>query len=122
MDFTDTYEIPVVLEVAPRRGKAWLAWTVILALVALIIGLSSLRPSAKHAEGEDNVGLVILEVQGRQMVGTTEFTGRDARLAEQARTLDTGPVSHRLRYIVLVGELAGPDEALKRLEDLNRKL
>jgi membrane protease YdiL (CAAX protease family) len=63
-----------------------------------------------------------MQVQGRYLVGasTLGIPGLDAKsLYEHARAYtDHGSYSQRLRFVILAGELVGPNEALKELEQL----
>src|SRR5262245_38268754 len=119
---SDLSSIPVVLDASPRRGRPLLAWLAVCSLVALVIFLSSYRPAAKLPKAKNGADLLVFQLQARYMVGAAALLGRgDPRLAEQARVLDTGPVSHRLRYAILQGELSGPEQALTSLRSLDGK-
>jgi membrane protease YdiL (CAAX protease family) len=98
-----------------------LAWLVILGLAGTTIGLSYLRPVQKIAAGKDQANLLVLEVQGRYLVGLTSFMGqKNPQIVEQIRMLNSGSIAQRLHYVVLAGELAGPPEALEGLQDIER--
>ena len=43
---------------------------------------------------------------------------RDSLYPEAKKSMDTGPVADRLRFIVVAGELRGPAEALSQLQAL----
>jgi membrane protease YdiL (CAAX protease family) len=48
--------------------------------------------------------------------------GLGERVYADARDLNTGPVEQRLRFVVLAGELAGPQRAQEQLDALSRRL
>jgi membrane protease YdiL (CAAX protease family) len=79
------------------------------------------RPAVEEAAGEDPA-LVLEEVQCRYLVGAAEFIGNREQLAEQAKPLNSGPLARRWRSIVVMGELAGPEEAQKLLSELQEKI
>jgi membrane protease YdiL (CAAX protease family) len=62
-----------------------------------------------------------MQLQGRHLVGMTQFTDRSA-FESQILTLNTGPVSRRLRAIILAGEISGPARAEELLKDLDSQL
>jgi membrane protease YdiL (CAAX protease family) len=101
-----------------NRGWPLLAWLVIIGLVGFVVYRQSLRKAA----GEEASALVTMQMQARYLVGAASlnFPGASGTLLyEQARgQLDRGYYSERLRFAVVAGELVGPDEALKRLRQL----
>jgi membrane protease YdiL (CAAX protease family) len=103
----------------PKRGVAWLAWLVILLAVGFEVLWPRLRPGRAKPRGEDASQRILADVQIRQLVGWAELFGQgNALYAAAKKSLDTGPVSERLRLVVLAGELDGPAEALAQLEQL----
>ncbi len=109
----------------PPRGHPLIAWLVILAVAGFVIVLSNLDvelvPAKFEAKAED-VSQVLMRIQGRYIVGSRGLAGvrgRDLYDQKQVQALNTGGVGQRLRFVVLAGELAGPQEALARLDDLN---
>jgi membrane protease YdiL (CAAX protease family) len=119
----------------PRRRSLWLAWPLAIVAWLVIIGLAAgvvffhssppPPPPAEAAPGEGGVTPMILEMQGRYVVGATSILpGEKERkqLYEQMKALNTGPVDQRLRFIILAGELAGPEEAQKQLKELEQRL
>jgi membrane protease YdiL (CAAX protease family) len=104
-----------------KKGQPLLAWLVILALVAFVLW-RNFRASSEGGIGE--VGYTALEMQGRFLVGLAQLqrgVGNSKReLAAQVASLNTGPVGQRLRAIILLGELDGPEEALQQLDALER--
>jgi membrane protease YdiL (CAAX protease family) len=116
-----------VIPAPPRRGWAILAWPVILVVVVLAIIAGRLPRAAEVNGDEDQVGLVVMELQARYLLGAAEFTaglggGDRASMYEQAKALNTGSIEQRLRFIVLAGELAGPAEARKQIGRLNKAM
>jgi membrane protease YdiL (CAAX protease family) len=117
-------ELPPPLPVAPprKRGVAWLAWIVILLVVGFEVFWPRLRPRRHKAAGEDRAQQVLDALQARQIIGMGEVLGQRATLyAEAKKTLDTGPVADRLRFVVVAGELMGPAEALGQLGRLEEQ-
>ena len=121
------YAIPVETPPsAPRRGWPLLAWLIILAVVAFILW----RYETVAPQERPRYDLVNLRLQGRYLVGAAELeerylgakkSGRE-KLYEQARNgLDRGTYPQRLRFVVLAGELRGPDEARRQLQQNDQK-
>jgi membrane protease YdiL (CAAX protease family) len=99
----------------PRRGQAWLAWLVIVG-ACLLVAWRAAR--ASKAREEDNAPFMV-EVQARYLVGVADLSKYSGKQAyEQLRGLDRGDYGQRLRFIILAGELAGPDEAINLLQKL----
>ena len=106
-----------------KKGFAWVAWIVIILLVATIFGLQIFRSSRKAEAGEDRAALVLMRIQAQYMVGAAEMPGQSKELLyAQAKPLNTGPVSQRLRFVVVAGELSGPAEALAVCKQLREKM
>jgi membrane protease YdiL (CAAX protease family) len=98
-----------------RRGQAWLAWIVIVAACVFVAWRAARSSKARE---EDNASFM-MEVQARFLVGMAEISKNSGKEAyAQLRDLNRGQYGQRLRYIVLAGELAGPDEAIKLLQQL----
>jgi membrane protease YdiL (CAAX protease family) len=106
----------------PRRGLAWLAWVVIVLLVGFEVLWPHFRPS-RRGRRDDAARRVMADVQVRQTVGFAElFRQREQFYAEAKKSLDTGPVADRLRFVVLAGDLEGPDEALAAIGRLDEEM
>jgi hypothetical protein len=106
----------------PKRGVAWLAWVVIALVVGFELLWPHFRPTPKKDAGDEAARRVLADVQAREIVGMAEFVGqRSTFYAEAKKNLDTGPVPDRLRFIVVAGELEGPAEALKQLQQLEER-
>jgi len=112
------------LETPRRIGAPWVAWIVIAVLVLAIIGLRQLEPKEKGTTGEDIIGLLNMRMIGRYYVGAATLANQEAekQLYEQAEMLNTGTLAQRLQFVALAGELAGPSEAIERLDELKQKL
>jgi len=113
---------PLPPVVAPfRRGRPGLAWLVIVACVVTATWMQMRRPARTAAiEAADDDGLVVMQVQGRYLVGVAEIlkqSGHDP--AAQAVPLNTGGPGQRLRYAILIGELSGPAQARELLQKLH---
>jgi membrane protease YdiL (CAAX protease family) len=119
---------PPPLAAAPprQRGLAWLAWVVILLVVGFeVFGariIQRLRPSPERAASRDRVDLLLSELQVRYIVGAAALTGGSEAMFAQAKSLNTGPIDQRLPFIVLAGDLKGPDEALDQIAKLKTDL
>jgi hypothetical protein len=104
------------------RGWPLLAWLVIVLAVAYILyreqptqPTNEDQPAAKPTES------FVLQFQARYIVGVGDMLGEQEKLYEQMASLDTGPAGQRLRFVTLAGELAGPEEALRKLDNLDRE-
>src|SRR5262245_52379156 len=117
-------ELPTVIEVSVPRGHPVIAWFFILLIVGGIVFAANHRPSAlKGPESKDNAQLIVQELQARYLVGATRLVGKsDPSLMQNARMLDIGPLPQRLRFVALVGELSGPQEAGQQLQKVERIL
>lgn len=130
IDETNTLEsVLPVTEPTPPRGHSLLAWVLIIGLVVFSVVMARRRSEQK---GEHEVEVetdTLIEMQARMLVGAEALAEQEkdtgpARqmIAGQITGLDTGPVSQRLRYIVLVGELDGPEKALDGIKHLQEVL
>ena len=114
----------VVAPAPPRKGVAWLAWLFIVGLVGVLVWHQREDPpKPAEANGQDPMGLVLMQLQAKLFVGLADvFQMPSESVYPSVKPLDTGSVDQRLRYVALAGELAGTDEALARLISLNKKL
>jgi membrane protease YdiL (CAAX protease family) len=122
---------PEPIPAPPRkRGLAWLAWIVILLVVVFeVFGASilrhlhlRLRPGAARTAEKEHVDTLQTDLQVRALVGFAELSGDRKAVLVQAHSLNTGPLDQRLPYIVLVGDLGGPDQALEQIAKLREQL
>lgn len=98
-----------------RPHPRW-AWAVIALAVAGIAVRQASRSERTPRRGARRLERAIAELQGKYLVGVAEWPFVDrAELLEQAQAFEAGPPLRRFRFVVLVGELAGPDAALQRL-------
>ena len=113
-DFTDTSPEPGPPTgiVHMPRGHPLIAWVVV---VAAVVGLFVLRLFHPPTEGQQ---IDVFEIQARALVGAADLGPGGAQIYKQAQELDRGPAAQRLGFVVLAGELKGPDEALDRLNEL----
>jgi membrane protease YdiL (CAAX protease family) len=118
-----TPALPPPSQTAPRpRSRPLLAWAAIVLLVAYEALGPSLRPTPAETTAKERAGETVLLLQARLLVGTARmFPQGGAASLSQLRTLNTGPLGQRFRYVVVVGELQGPAEALEALKDLDRR-
>jgi len=113
-DFTDTPPAPGPPTGIARlpRGHPGIAWMVVITAVA---GLFVLRLFHPPTEGQQ---IDVFEIQARALVGAAGLGPGRGQIYQEARELDRGPAAQRLGFVVLAGELKGPDEALDRLNEL----
>lgn len=110
----------------PPTGHPLVAWAIIAAACSVVVALHALmKPADAPASRliEQRAG----ELSGKILLGTSELGGPTARqaAAEQLERLDDNHLdeseaARRLGEAALAGELAGPDEALKRLDQLDQ--
>jgi membrane protease YdiL (CAAX protease family) len=98
-----------------RRGHSLLAWLVILGVIAFLVWHNlAPRPGAHQAED-----LALVQGQARYLVGVAALWHQQEKvLYEKAGEFNRGSYGQRLRYAVLGGDLAGPEEARKQLQQL----
>jgi membrane protease YdiL (CAAX protease family) len=112
-----------------KGGHPLAAWIIIFFLILGVPLLRSLRAPEDAAGQENHLRLLVFTMQAKFMVGAQELMGGltqadapDASMAKQAEALNVGSVDQRLRYVALVGELAGFRAAQEKLEALTAKL
>lgn len=117
---------PEPLSVLPahRRGHPVLAWWVILSVVAAIVAAGTWLPSRQApAAAQQKRQLRLEDLQVRHLIGGREAlkqlgqSGQDL-YAQASRTMNSGSVDQRLRFVVLAAEFKGPEEARKKLAEL----
>jgi membrane protease YdiL (CAAX protease family) len=122
-DYAITTETPP--SALPRKGRPLLAWLVIFAVVAFTLW----RYETVSPQQRQRYDLVTMRLEGRGLVGAarleerflgTQKSERQQRYKE-AQNLNRGTYPQRLRFVVLAGELKGPDEAREQLHEINRK-
>lgn len=96
-----------------------LCWLIIMGIAALL----AWRASRPREHSGERAAQRAIELQGRYLVALSGLAKSDrAQFGRALRTLNTGPVEQRLRYVVLVGDLLGPQDAEDELADLERRL
>src|SRR5262249_18851089 len=112
---------------AGPRGKAAVAWLVILSVGAAFVLMQSLGKRKQSAEGDDAAGAyVILELQSRIRVGALQALNEGGKpdpkakavLASSSAEYNRGSVGQRFRAIIALGEFDGPKTAKDLLEQL----
>jgi membrane protease YdiL (CAAX protease family) len=105
------------------RGRALAAWLVIIAAILLTVGMHVVGSSGLDEEGEDPVGLTVMQLQAKYMVGLARssfFAMEAPAVYESARfVLNAGTVGQRQRSIIIAADLVGAAEAREELEALD---
>jgi membrane protease YdiL (CAAX protease family) len=121
----------------PSRGQFLLAWLAILAIGGTIVFWQNFVRSSGDAGGPKQAAqLTALELMLRYQLGMPEFLQkfsgqaedkekadeqqREAmtKLLESIESLNKGSVAQRLRVIIVLGELDGPNRAIAELDKL----
>jgi membrane protease YdiL (CAAX protease family) len=98
----------------PKRGRPLIAWLVISTLTTVAVGFQFY--ASRFGDPQERGYYTELELEGRYLVGLREIvSGPPETIYQQAQALNRGPYGQRLRFVVLAGELKGPDEALVQL-------
>jgi membrane protease YdiL (CAAX protease family) len=102
------------------------AWLLIVAFVVGNVVLNQLaKETPREAAAEGSLNLYLMRAQSRYLLGTSEWgsgVNKHELYVQAQTTLNTGPVEQRLRFIVMAGELEGPEEALLQLRELRKRL
>ena len=101
------------------------AWCIIAILVTAAVFVRNVaEETSKEVAAKDGLNLLMMQAQARYLLGLRDLAGAmlggDQQIVAQATALDTGPIDQRLHFVVLTGELQGPDEALQVLDKLER--
>jgi membrane protease YdiL (CAAX protease family) len=121
--FTASPEPPPPLPPPTRKGWPLLAWLIIAAVVGFILW----RYATVGQRNRGKYDAVIVRLQGRLLVGleqilkgmSSEGDWKAVLYEDAQKSMDRGPYAQRLRFVVIAGELKGPDEALAQLDQLN---
>lgn len=98
-----------------RAHPRW-AWMIIVLACAGIAARQASRAERGPRRGARRLQRAVAELQGKYLLGAAELPTADRQqLLEQIDGLETGSPRARLRSIALVGELSGPNAALRRL-------
>ncbi len=116
-------EQPIV-ETAPKKtGWIWTSWAVILLGVAGVIGARMWPMNSTEESDAAPKPNLILELQARYIIGLHRWIAPYVpNLYEEAQGLNRGNIEQRLSFIVMAGEMVGPQEALERLDVLDQLL
>jgi membrane protease YdiL (CAAX protease family) len=112
---------PVEPEPRPRRSFAWLAWLVILGVSGFAISSRYWQAKPATLAEEETTG-VLRDLQTRYLLGAREWLPQGMDFGKAVEVLRQGNVESRLRFIVFVGEIRGPADAVKELERLDREM
>ncbi|MHC5008084.1 MAG: lysostaphin resistance A-like protein [Planctomycetota bacterium] len=101
------------------RGQPGVAWLVIIAAVLITAVLHRVGASVAAEDDEDPVGLTIMQLQSKYMVGLANsgLFAQDATAIYQGARfiLNTGTVGQRQRAIIVAADLVGIAEARDEL-------
>lgn len=125
MTFAD-FNSPVAdppLARSAAEGHPWIAWAVILAVMAWLILRRDARDPLQVNDAGNRLQAVAVDVQLRYLVGAAKtLPQQDSSMLASAAPVDHGPIDERLRAVAAVGELAGTKEALDKLTALEKPL
>ena len=111
-------------DVARVAWQGPVAWVVILAVAVYVIAGGHQPPdeSSEDDDLQDAVGLILVELQGKYLIGAARLTpiNAPAMYVQSEQMLNLGTLGQRQRFIVLAAELAGPAAARSSLEQLDR--
>ena len=101
------------------RGVAWLAWLVVI----LVIGLMIFPHLWLEKETDNDPSAILFEIQARYLVGASSISlqGKDELQKEIELLFGKGSARQRMIGAVVMGELIGPEQALKSLNELEDK-
>ncbi|MEE9294118.1 MAG: CPBP family intramembrane glutamic endopeptidase [Phycisphaerae bacterium] len=112
-------------EPRPGRGHPVIAWVGIIGMCTFAIFMQRIAADEASTDGgDDPLGVLMMQIQARHLVASTDWLGVDPEEAyEQAEVLlNTGSVGQRQRFVILAGELAGVEEARQVLAELAAEL
>jgi membrane protease YdiL (CAAX protease family) len=108
-----------------RRGLALLSWFLILGMVVAIPAARTWFAPDEGHDGRSDIVLSILELQGKLMVGASEFAGKQPSGFGGIGELpddDQGTLEQRLRMAILTGDLGDFRKAKAQLDALKAKV
>jgi membrane protease YdiL (CAAX protease family) len=104
------------------RGHPILAWIVILLVCSsMVLVVPEIRPERPEVD-QAHLGLVFTSLYARYLVGMADLFGDKKAALAQVEMLNRGPVDQRWAFIVLVGDLRGPEQALAKLDALDGEI
>lgn len=102
------------------RGHPIIAWFFIILGCAAAIGLRFIDKEPQKPGDEDPLGVLVMELQGKYMIGITQWQGDNPMIYGQAKTaLNLGSIEQRQRFVILAGELVDDAEAAEQLAQLD---
>ncbi|HWB21188.1 MAG TPA: CPBP family intramembrane glutamic endopeptidase, partial [Phycisphaerales bacterium] len=109
-------------EKRPRRAFAWLAWILIVVMVAGVMVLQADRGEEREEEPmtDSSVQARILELQGKVIFAQNEAAPGQVNYQQVEKTFNIGPVPQRQRFICLTGEIFGSSKAAETLNELDQ--
>lgn len=101
------------------RGWTAVAWVLICLAVGGLLVLSALAPEEAEADRSDPIGLTVLKLQARMMVGL-HVSGLDTsgQAAASLGQLNTGTIGQRLRVAIASAEVVSTERGLEVIEKL----
>jgi membrane protease YdiL (CAAX protease family) len=117
----DLADLPPAAPEPPRKkGQAWLAWVIITSVIGFLLWWPRQSLLSESKTHDTPATTFMLRLQGRYVVGAAGLFGPSERqqLYKQIESLDTGSLGQRLRFVTLAGEMAGSEEAVRRLGEL----
>ena len=102
------------------RGSWLLAWL----LIILMVGIMIVPHAFNLADEEAEPSIIQSEIQAKYVIGAASVAVQGEKfIDDQIRaTFNKGSLRQRLVGVILVGELLGPDEATKSLEELQTRI
>ncbi len=110
---------------SPARSHpygAWVAWAAILLVAGMSIFADRFVADSEQGEQlDDTVGLILVHIQGKYLIGASALLPMNPQLYAQSETiLNLGTLPQRQRFVVMAAELAGPAEARRHLDALDQ--
>jgi membrane protease YdiL (CAAX protease family) len=119
--YEDSADEPVpVLPVPRKKGWPWLAWPLIIAMTVLAVLGGRIRHQEREQQEDGDLEDAVVRMQARYAVGAAQATGQGETMLAPLAGLNAGPVSQRLRFAILAGELAGPQKAEQTLGQIEK--
>src|SRR5438128_967277 len=84
----------------PPKGHPILAWIAIVGLVVFLYARQAHLSQERASSPNDKTDVFTMQLQGRYLVGAAQFPNK-ATFEPQILALNIGPVSRRLRAIIL---------------------
>lgn len=103
------------------RGLTGIAWTLITLAIVGLLTLTALMPEEAEIDRKDPIGLTVLKLQARMLVGL-KASGLDTtgQAETNLETLNTGTIGQRLRIAAAMAEVTDPEAGREVLEKLRK--